>query len=210
MILRFVWVTLSILFAFACQAATFGMDYLKVGAVTYTNVTVLGANATDLYFTHANGIANVKLKYLSPDLQSQFKFDQKAAADAEAQQAKDDAQYENSLASNIVARIEKANQAARRAASSSEDSFADPISDKSLLGKAAPPLQVEKWLGDKPVLDGKFTLIMFWVPWSVPCRKAIPELNALQKRFPDKLLILGLTQAHEDEINDSTIPRPDF
>jgi thiol-disulfide isomerase/thioredoxin len=191
-------------------AASLTLDTLRVGSRVYSNVTVLGANATDLYFMHANGIANAKLKYLSPDLQTQFKFDPKAAAEAEVQQAKDEALYENSLASNIVARVEKANHASRKAASTSDDSLADPISDKSLLGKAAPPLHVEKWLGEKPALDGKFTLITFWAPWSIPCRKVIPELNALQKKFPEKLVILGLTSEPEEDVNAMTEPKLEF
>lgn len=43
---------------------------LKVGATTYSNVTVVGFNATDLYLTHDHGISNVKLKYLSPSCKS--------------------------------------------------------------------------------------------------------------------------------------------
>src|SRR4029077_13045818 len=61
--------------AAALQAAPSKLDTLTVGSKTFTNVTVLGSSATDLYFTHGAGIGNVKLKYLSADLQKQFNFD---------------------------------------------------------------------------------------------------------------------------------------
>jgi thioredoxin-like negative regulator of GroEL len=40
-------------------------------------------------------------------------------------------------------------------------------------------------------------LIDFWAPWSVPCRKCIPDLNALQKKFKDKLVVVGWTSEGE-------------
>jgi len=194
----------------SAPAASLTFDTLRVGSRVYSNVTVLGANSTDLYFTHATGIANAKLKYLSPDLQARFNFDPKAAAEAEVQQAKEDALYENFLASNIVAKVEKANGALHKAASTSNESLADPLNDKSLLGKAAPPLHVEKWLSEKPVLEGKFELIAFWAPWSIPCRKVIPELNALQKQFPEKLVVIGLTSEPEEDVAAMTEPKLEF
>ena len=100
--------------------------------------------------------------------------------------------------------------AAKKAATTSENSLADPISDKSLLGKPAPELQAEKWLGDKPVLKGKFALIAFWAPWSIPCKKAIPQFNALQKKFADRLIIVGLTSDSQEEVEQMTEPKLEF
>ena len=197
MILRFVWATLSILFAFACQAATMSMDYLKVGAVTYTNVTILGANATDLYFTHAQGIANVKLKYLSPEMQKRFNFDPQTAAEAEKKQSEADILYQSTEAKSFYDRSRAAAEAAAKVPATSENSLADPTSNNSLLGKAAPALEVEKWLTDKPNLEGKYTLILFWAPWSIPCKKSLPELNALQKKFASSLVVVGISSNAE-------------
>jgi len=169
------------------------MEFLKVGLVTFTNVTILGANATDLYFTHTQGIANVKLKYVGPELQKRFNFDPQRAADAEQKQIEADHLYQSTEAKAFFDRARAAAEAADKVPPTSENSLADPISNNSLLGKAAPALEVEKWIGDKPVLDGKFVLITFWAPWSIPCRKCLPELNALQKKFGDKLAVVGLS-----------------
>ena len=197
MILRFVLVVCGACFALSSSAANLTLEFLKVGLVTYTNVTILGANATDLYFTHAQGIANVKLKYLSPDLQQRFNFDPKAAADAEKKQSEADIMYQTTEAKSFYDRSRAAAEAAAKVPPTSEDSLADPIANNSLLGKSAPALELDRWLTDKPSLDGKFALIFFWEPWSIPCKKCLPEVNALQKKFSSKLVVVGVSSETE-------------
>src|ERR1044071_8331265 len=72
MIFRVLTLSAWIAFSFSMFAASIKFDSLAVGPDTYTNVTVLGANASDLFFTSDSGIKNVKLKYLSPELQKKF------------------------------------------------------------------------------------------------------------------------------------------
>ena len=199
-----------LLFLTSLPAAPLKLASLKAGSKTYNNVTVLGANVTDLYFMHDHGITNIKLKSLDPKLQRKFNYDPVAAAEAERQQAIDDALYQDALASNLVAEAERAILAKKKAAATSEESLADPISDSSPLGKPAPALEVEKWMGQKPVLEGQFVLITFWAPWSIPCRKYIPELNSLQRKFGDKLAVVGLTSDSEAEVEAMVEPRMDF
>jgi hypothetical protein len=122
-------------------AAPLKLDSLKVGSKVYKNVTIVGANETDLYFTYNEGIANVKLRSVDESLRIRFHYDAKAAAEAERQQAQDDATYQTALADKVVAQAQKAALAVKKAANTSEDSIADPVSDKSLLGKAAPDLR---------------------------------------------------------------------
>jgi cytochrome c biogenesis protein CcmG, thiol:disulfide interchange protein DsbE len=198
----------NLLVAFSLAAAPMKMDTLTVGSETYTNVTFLGANATDVYFTHSHGITNVKLKYLPPDLQAKFNYDPKAAAAAEQKQLEADARYHTNLAAGITAKA----VADARAAQPPQplENLADPISDKSLLGKKAPAMEVEKWIGDKPELEGKFVLVSFWEPWSAPCRKTIPELNAFQKKFADKLAVVGLTRGPAADVTDLADPKIEF
>jgi thiol-disulfide isomerase/thioredoxin len=179
-------------------AAPVKLDSLKVGDRVYQRVTILGANTTDLYFSHSKGMSNVKLKYLSPELQKQFHYDAATAAAAERAQAEEDARYQHELASQVVADATAPSPAAP-ALRTSDESLADPVSDKSLLGKPGPKLELEKWLTDKPDLEGKFVLLSFWAPWSVPCRKCIPDLNELQKKFAGKLVVVGLTSESDSE-----------
>jgi len=70
---------------------------LKAGGETYSNVTVTSVSATDIYFTHAGGMANVKIKKLSPDLQKHFNFDPNKAQAVELQQAENKVKYHEEL-----------------------------------------------------------------------------------------------------------------
>jgi cytochrome c biogenesis protein CcmG, thiol:disulfide interchange protein DsbE len=185
------------------------LPLLKVGSVTYSNVTILGANSTDLYFSHSQGFANVKLKYVEPDLQKRFDYNAKAAAEAERNQAENDVLYQSALVSRDAA-ASKSVPARSKAALGSETGLADPVSERSLLGKPAPALEPDKWMGDKPSLEGKFVLLSFWATWSVPCRQWITELNALQKKYADKLVVVGVSTESESAIAELSEPRIEY
>jgi thiol-disulfide isomerase/thioredoxin len=40
---------------------------------------------------------------------------------------------------------------------------------------------------------GKVTLVNFWATWCPPCRAEIPELVALQAKYPDSLQVVGVS-----------------
>lgn len=197
---------LSLWLAVPISAAPMKLDSLTVGSETYSNVTFLGANATDLYFTHSKGIANVKLEFLPKNLQQQFHYNPRAAAEAERKRAEDDARYQRSLAESIA---QQASAAAQAKAPGSTGFLSDPISPMSLVGKPGPAL-LGKWLADKADFQGKFVLLSFWAPWSSPCLKTIPDLNALQKKFADKLVIIGVSTNSAEEISAMAGPKIAF
>ena len=143
------WV--SLLFALSAIGEALKINTLKVGSITYSNVTVLGANATDLYFSHSLGFANVKLKYVGPELQKRFDYDPKVAEEAEKRQNENDLIYQSSLAVSAT-RASASSSGKPKASLGAETGLADPISETSLLGKPAPNLEVDKWLGEKPAL----------------------------------------------------------
>jgi thiol-disulfide isomerase/thioredoxin len=198
-----------LLLLWSAQAEELKLDTLKVGSTTYSHVTVIGANATDLYFKHAQGFANVKLKYLNPALQKRFGYDSKAAEAAERRQSEDEILYQGTLRASLAppANTESAKV---RGSLGTETGLADPISDKSLLGKTAPEVPVDKWVGDKPSFEGKFVLVNFWASWSTPCRQYIPELNALQKKYGDKLVVIGVTSEPEKDVTEMSEPRIEY
>jgi thiol-disulfide isomerase/thioredoxin len=70
---------------------------LQAGSETYSNVTVTSVSATDVYFIYAGGVANVKIKDLSPAWQKHFSFDPKKAKAAELKLAGDKATYHEQL-----------------------------------------------------------------------------------------------------------------
>ena len=81
---------------------------------------------------------------------------------------------------------------------------------KSFLGQKSPELQVEKWLSKEPDRNGKFVLIDFWATWCGPCRKAIPELNAIHKKYGNKLVVIGLSDEKEEKVRGMKDPKIEY
>jgi thiol-disulfide isomerase/thioredoxin len=208
--LKRLFVVICLLLAWTAPAAQVKLDLLVARGRTYTNVTVLTYNTTHVFFAYQDGSAGVKLRDLEPELQKRFNYDPAAAAEAEKQQAADEARYQQSIAAKMEAQAQKAALAGRKAAATSADSLADPVSNNSLLGKRAPAIEGGKWLGDKPALEGKVVLVVFWAPWSIPCRKYLPTLAGLQKKFADKLTVVGITSEPEAEVADMAESKPGF
>jgi len=77
---------------------------------------------------------------------------------------------------------------------------------KSYLNKKAPNLVYGKWISEKPELEGKFILIDFWATTCSPCRANIPELNSIQERFKEKLVVIGLSFEAENKIKQMKTP----
>jgi thiol-disulfide isomerase/thioredoxin len=178
---------------------------LKVGSEVYSNVTVTSVTATDIYFSHARGIGNVKLKNLDPDLQRHFKYDAARAAVVEKQQLQANAQFR----SNMVA---EAAAAAVPHLQIDEDGNVIPpkLYAQSFLGRRPPQIIVDQWLTPPPMVDGKFVLVEFWTTWAEPCRKAISHLNELQAKFKDQLVVIGLSNENEEDIRKMTSPHMDY
>ena len=70
----------------------------------------------------------------------------------------------------------------------------------------APPLQVSKWVKGKAVnlSEGKgknVYVIEFWATWCGPCRKSIPHLTELQKKYKDKgVIFIGVSTDSEKTV----------
>ncbi|HXR48188.1 MAG TPA: thioredoxin fold domain-containing protein [Candidatus Limnocylindrales bacterium] len=72
------------------------LPVLQSGTDIYSNITVLSVTATDVFFTYNNGkgMANAKLKSLSPDLQKYFHYNPVNAGQVEQKQARANAAYQ--------------------------------------------------------------------------------------------------------------------
>ena len=66
----------------------------------------------------------------------------------------------------------------------------------------APAFQLKDLDGKELKLEayrGKVVLLNFWATWCGPCREEIPSLIELQKRYKDKLQVIGLAVDEDDE-----------
>jgi thiol-disulfide isomerase/thioredoxin len=177
---------------------------LQAGKEIYTNVVVTSVTATDIYFTHSHGLGNAKLKNLDPELQKKFHYDAVKANQKEKQQIEAQALY--------TVEIKKA---PKRGTIPDDqrgpaDIQANALPAKSFLNQPSPTIVGEKWLTDAPDMRGKFVLLDFWATWCAPCRRSIPELNALAKKFKDRLVVVGLTDETEETVRKMTEPRIEY
>ncbi|NCS65280.1 MAG: thioredoxin [Hydrogenophilales bacterium CG03_land_8_20_14_0_80_62_28] len=46
--------------------------------------------------------------------------------------------------------------------------------------------------------QGKWVLVNFWATWCPPCRQEIPDLIALTKNNPKKLVVIGVAMDYKD------------
>ncbi len=62
------------------------------------------------------------------------------------------------------------------------------------IGDTAPSLASVKWVKNGPVEIGRsLTVVEFWATWCGPCRVSIPKLSALNSKFHDRLIVVGLS-----------------
>lgn len=186
---------------------------LKAGDIVYTNVTVTTVTATDIYFSHAKGMGNAKLRSLDPELQKRFKYDSAKAGAVEVQQAAATARYQMAVAAK--AKVDKLlpnpNAEVPPVETNEEgEPVAPKIYAKSFRGQHAPQILLEKWITLAPDLAGKFVLLEFWAASSEPCQRVIPHLNELQEKFKDRLVVIGLTDESEEEIRKLQEPRINY
>ncbi len=63
------------------------------------------------------------------------------------------------------------------------------------LGDAAYPLAGLTWVKGAPVTiaPGKVYVVEFWATWCPPCRKSIPHLTELAKKYADRVVFIGVS-----------------
>jgi cytochrome c biogenesis protein CcmG, thiol:disulfide interchange protein DsbE len=186
---------------------------LKVGSEVYSNVTITTVTATDLYFSHAQGMGNAKLKSLDSGLQRRFKFDAAKGREVEQRQAVETARYQMAVAAQ--AKAEKLQPAPDEEVpplqtNDQGEPIAPKLYAKSFRGEPAPQVQIEKWITLAPALEGKFVLIEFWATWCNPCRRSISHLNELQEKFQDRLVVIGISDEPEAELRKLKDPQINY
>ena len=55
-------------------------------------------------------------------------------------------------------------------------------------------------------LPGKVVLVNFWATWCPPCRKEMPDLDALYRRFKDQgFVILAISDEEADKVKTLSV-----
>lgn len=188
-------------------------DSLQVGSEVYSNVTVTTVTATDVYFNHAQGMGNAKLKNLATELQKRFNFDPAKSSTVEQAQAEATKLFLQQAATNRPPppqAIEDKEEIAAPELDHNGELVAAKLFAASFRGQRPPPILVDQWLTPAPDVAGKFVLVDFWATWARPCREAIPHLNELQAKFKDKLVVIGLSNEEVEDMKKMTTPKMNY
>lgn len=189
---------------------------LTIGSEVYSNVTVTGVTATDIYFMYSGGMSNAKLKRLSPELQVHFHYAPAVAAAAEQQQQEAAARYRANLvaakptpppAPTAPMRVQTVPVGG---AGDADDLVAPKLNARSVRGQPAPSLVVAQWMTEQPDVNGKFVLVDFWATWCGPCRQSIPRLNAFAAKYKDRLVVIGISDESPEAVRKMTSPTIDY
>lgn len=176
--------------AFAVRAAE-KLPVLSAGGTTYSNVTVTKVSATDVYFDHAGGMANVKLKTLSPELQKHFNFDSGKAQAAELKQAENKIKYHDQLVRQPAVRPP------------------DMTREQSVAAARAPE---QVWRNDFPGalkqarLENKLVLLDFtgsdWCGWCIKFDRDVLSTDRFASYAKSKLMLVKVDFPHHTPQGD--------
>lgn len=81
---------------------------------------------------------------------------------------------------------------------------------RSFLWEQAPEFVVERWLTPEPDMQGKYILLEYWATWCGPCRRSIPLLNDIHRRFKDRLVVIGVSDEPEETVRAMKDPRIEY
>jgi cytochrome c biogenesis protein CcmG, thiol:disulfide interchange protein DsbE len=196
-------ILLNLLAAVSVAVADDTLLLLQAGNEVYSNVTILSVSATDIYFTSSRGLANAKLKDLTPELQKRFNFNPTNAAAIEQKHKADNTAYHLQVLKQPAPTVSPDGQPLPPPGVQIEPQTGKQIWAKPLLNQSAPPLFVEKWLTPEPDGRGKFILIDFWQTASPPCRAVIPLLNAIQHDFAGRVEVISITRQSEETVRQT-------
>ncbi len=78
----------------------------------------------------------------------------------------------------------------------------------ALLGKPAPPLDVQEILGEDPgtlaALKGKVVVLVFWATWCPHCRKEMPKLEKQWARWKEKdVQVIAVTRHSKGQTTEA-------
>ncbi|MGI6401266.1 MAG: TlpA family protein disulfide reductase [Thermoguttaceae bacterium] len=77
------------------------------------------------------------------------------------------------------------------------------------LEDIVPAIPVEKWITRAPTpedLVGKYVLVEVWATWCPPCRRSLPYLDFISKKYKDDLVVVSICEMDENAIRNMPGP----
>lgn len=79
--------------------------------------------------------------------------------------------------------------------------------EDALIGKPAPEIAAMAWLNSAPLtlttLKGRPVVVEFWATWCPPCRRSVPHLNEVYRKFsPRGVAFVSLTDETYDTVKN--------
>lgn len=65
---------------------------------------------------------------------------------------------------------------------------------------------VDSWISKEPKIEGKFRVVEFWATWCGPCKRSIPHLNELSKKFKKDIVFIGVTDESPAQVKTMKEP----
>ena len=82
--------------------------------------------------------------------------------------------------------------------------------DKVRVNADAPEIVVEEWVSEEPDMRGKFVVWEFWGTHCNPCKKSIPHLNELSKKYKKEIVFVGLADEPAAKVRAMKEPKMEF
>lgn len=83
-----------------------------------------------------------------------------------------------------------------RGPAAAEPATHDPDSGAEMIGRPAPALGFDRWIGSKPMtlegLRGKVVLLRWWTEGCRFCRATLPVIERARREHPDDLVVIGV------------------
>jgi protein disulfide-isomerase len=184
-----VFIVFGLVVAAGTARADEKLPVLKAGSEVYSNVTVTTVTATDIYFTYARGMANVKLNQLDPALQEHFHYNPVKAGEVAQKRAAANTQY----------RIQAINQPAPR----------PPADESAAQPSSAGQSSESSWGTDLPAAlnqarsENKMVLLDFtgsdWCGWCIKFDKDVLSTGQFAGYTKSKLVLVRLDFPHHKE-----------
>jgi protein disulfide-isomerase len=184
-----VFIVFGLVVAAGTARADEKLPVLKAGSEVYSNVTVTTVTATDIYFTYARGMANVKLNQLDPALQEHFHYNPVKAGEVAQKRAAANTQY----------RIQAINQPAPR----------PPADESAAQPSSAGQSSESSWGTDLPAAlnqarsENKMVLLDFtgsdWCGWCIKFDKDVLSTDKFAGYAKSKLVLVRLDFPHHKE-----------